>query len=58
MAAIGEGGKIRGKVGSWITLAEWENNKPINVKSVQIDGKKIKADVYYTLKNGEFKESK
>ena len=61
-ANIGQGGRIKGKKGCWITLAEWsydntENRRiPTCVKSAQIDGKKIKAGVWYALKNGVFVE--
>lgn len=54
----------KGKVGSWITLSEWAYSEkecvriPICVKTEQIDGKKIKADTFYRLKNGEFVEVK
>jgi hypothetical protein len=52
---IGIEGTIKGTKGNWITLAEYDNNyKPICVKSVQIDGIKIKADTFYILKNGKF----
>ena len=53
---------VKAKKGSWITLAEWkwsdaENaNIPVCVKTVQVDGEKIKADTFYKLQNGEFKE--
>ncbi len=48
---------IKGKLGTWITLAEYnKDNKPICVKSAQIDGKVLKEDVYYILLNGEFTE--
>ena len=52
----------KGKIGSWITLSEWEYNKeekktiPICVKTEKIDGEKIKEDTWYRLENGEFKE--
>ena len=54
----------KGKVGSWITLSEWAYSEkeseyiPICVKTERIDGKKIKADTFYRLKNGEFVEVK
>jgi hypothetical protein len=43
----------------WIVLAESEKDKNgvwdiISVKSVKVDGKKIKANTFYTLKNGKF----
>ncbi|ADO59442.1 hypothetical protein [Paenibacillus polymyxa] len=59
-AAMGIESRIRGKVGNWITLAEWKHDGehfvPICVKSAQIDGKKIKQDTWYELKNGRFTE--
>ncbi|QHT61725.1 hypothetical protein GXP70_18255 [Paenibacillus lycopersici] len=60
-AAIGRGNNlIRGKVGSWITLAEWARAgatyKPVCVKSALIDGETIKADTWYALRDGEFVE--
>jgi hypothetical protein len=59
-ASIGVNSKIKGKIGNWITLTEWNysdgHNKPVCVKSAQIDGVIIKEDVFYTLKNGEFIE--
>ncbi len=54
---IGINGIIKGKKGNWITLAEYDLwGKPICVKSAQIDGEKIKEDIFYKLKNGEFVE--
>jgi len=59
---IGNGGRIKSKLGNWIVLAEWAwvDNKytPVCVKAAQIDGEKLKPDVWYTLKNGEFVEAK
>ena len=52
--------KVRGSVGSWLILAEWKNdmkNKRYDVstiKTVKVDGKKIKADTWYAIKNGRF----
>lgn len=49
------------KVGSWITLAEWDRVGgqyiPVCVKTEQVDGKRIKADTFYRLVNGEFTET-
>jgi hypothetical protein len=44
-------------LGCWIVLAEWKNNHIINVKSKKVDGKIIKADTFYSLKNNKFIES-
>lgn len=58
----GKESKAKAKVGSWITLSEWEwNNKknryvPVCVKTEYVDGNNIKADTWYQLKNGEFVE--
>jgi len=56
--ATGYQAKARGAVGCWLVLAEWEQ-KPDglhieNAKIVKVDGKRIKADTFYTLKNGKF----
>ena len=50
------------KVGSWITLAEWEWSDekkryvPVCVKTEYVDGENIKADTWYQLRNGKFVE--
>ena len=50
----------KAKVGSWITLAEWQmiedEYTPICVKTEKVDGEIIKADTWYKLENGEFVE--
>ena len=58
-AAIGINNQAKAAKGSWIVLAEWEqDNKYMwhvkSVKTTQVDGTKIKADILYALKNGEF----
>ena len=62
-ANIGIDGMIKGKIGSWITLAEYKRDDLGNyicvcVKSAQIDGVKLKENVFYKLINGEFTEVK
>nr|DAG24442.1 MAG TPA: hypothetical protein [Caudoviricetes sp.] len=58
----GNNSMAKAKVGSWITLAEWEWNGeknhyvPVCVKTEYVDGNNIKADTWYQLKNGEFVE--
>ena len=53
---------VKAKIGSWITLAEWEYSEekgrsvPRCVKTEYVDGEKIKPDTWYQLKNGEFVE--
>ena len=52
----------KAKIGSWITLAEWKKDhkdgkwKPVCVKTEQVDGEHIKANTFYKLVDGEFKE--
>jgi hypothetical protein len=58
-ASIGINSKIKAKLGTWITLAEYDvGNKPVCVKSAQIDGIILKENIWYTLKNKEFVEAK
>jgi hypothetical protein len=57
--ALGWEGKALGALGCWLTIAEWKQNKEGNwyrtdVQTKIVDGKKIKADIWYQLKNGKF----
>lgn len=58
----GNSSRAKAKVGSWITLAEWEwsdekkHNVPVCVKTEYVDGENIKADTWYRLQKGEFIE--
>ena len=58
----GNKSKAKAKIGSWITLVEWEwsddKNRyvPVCVKTEYVDGQNIKADTWYQLKNGKFVE--
>ena len=58
--AAGKDSIAKAKIGSWITLAEWDCINgvriPICVKTEKVDGERIKADTFYKLINGEFKE--
>ena len=64
--AAGYNSTAKAKIGSWITLTEWkqiyDKDKdnlywiPKCVKAEYVDGKRIKEDVFYKLKNGEFVE--
>ena len=61
-AGIGIDNMAQGKKGNWIVLAEWiaKNGHyvPVCVKSVKIDGKRIKENTYYKLQNKKFVEVK
>ena len=54
--------KAKGGLHSVIVLTEWDWNNddyvPVCVKAEIVDGERIKADTWYTLKNGEFTEVK
>ena len=57
-AAWGKGSKCKGSVGSFLVVSEWgewdgEKYPFVAAKMVEVDGKRIKADTWYTLKNGK-----
>ena len=56
--AIGYDSKASGALGCWIVLAEWDDNANhiIRVKSHKVDGKVIKPNTFYKLKNNKFIE--
>ena len=62
VCCAGHNSIAKAKVGSWLTLSEWEYNEEENayipkcVKTEYVDGEKIKEDVFYRLVNGEFVE--
>ena len=62
ICCAGNNSKVKAKKGSWITLSEWEYSDekdrwiPVCVKTEIVDGERIKADTFYMLVNGEFKE--
>ena len=52
-------GKAKGVKGSWLVLSEWGQDenykwKIKSVQTVQVDGKTIKADTFYQLKDSKF----
>ena len=60
-SCLGVRGQASGKKGTWLVVAEWIQDEDWNwevkeVKTVKVDGKKIKEDTYYTLEHGEFVE--
>jgi len=59
--ALGITGKALGAKGCWITVAEWKQDEKyvwhrIDVRTAKVDGKKIKAETFYQLVGGKFKE--
>ena len=46
-----------GTLGCWLVLTERDDVRYIKeVRAVKVDGKRIKADTYYKLVDGEVKE--
>ena len=60
--ALGFESKAKSTAGNWIVLSEWviKNDKRVlkSVKSAKVDGKRIKANVFYMIKNGKIMEAK
>ena len=62
ICCAGNDSVVKAKQGSWITLSEWkfsdekQRRVPVCVKTEFVDGERIKADTFYKLVNGEFKE--
>lgn len=59
--ATGIESKAKGKKGCYIAVAEWAKDENgeynlVNFKTHKVDGKTIKEDIFYTLKNGKFVE--
>ena len=59
--SMGIEGKAAGSLGCYIVLAEWKQGKNGEwkikaVKSARVDGKRIKPDTFYVLKDGKFNE--
>ena len=58
--ATGIKSKAKGKTGCFIVLTEWKEIKfeyyLVDVKSAKVDGKNIKEDTFYMLKDGKFVE--
>ena len=56
--SAGHNTKARAKVGSWIVLTEYDNNREVKcIKAEYVDGERIKGDTLYRLVNGEFVET-
>lgn len=62
ICCIGGIAKVKAKIGSWITLYEWQYDEditpvePICIKTEYVDGTRIKEDTWYVLIDGGFKE--
>ena len=57
--SAGHNTRARAKIGSWIVLTEYVNNREVKcIKAEYVDGERIKEDTLYRLVNGEFVETK
>ena len=57
LCGIGHNNIAQAAKGSWITLAEYDNDGGVKlVKTRKVDGKHIKANTWYKLVNGKFTE--
>jgi hypothetical protein len=60
--SLGPGGTASAALGNFILLAEWKivNSawERVAMGLARVDGKRIKADTPYSLKNGKFVEYK
>lgn len=56
--ACGNYARAKGVLGSFLALTEWDENgaEILCAKMERVDGEHIKADTWYILKDGEFKE--
>jgi len=55
----GKDAQVRGGLGAVLALAEFDDdNELVKVHVKPVDGKKIKVDAFYALKNGKFVEVK
>jgi hypothetical protein len=61
---FGKESRARGALGCWLVLTErgeWDSNAGlspiIGMKAVKVDGKEIKPDTWYELKDGKVVEA-
>lgn len=56
--AAGYNSKASGTIGCWLVLTERNSDYEIlDVKAVRVDGHSIKENTFYTLENGQIKET-
>ena len=54
--ALGPKCKAKAPLECWLVISEWDKDceNIISIKTVKVDGKKIKANIWYMLKKGRF----
>ena len=55
--ALGYEGRAKGAKGCWLVLAEWKDGHRKDVRCFYVDGESVKANMFYTLKDGELVEA-
>ena len=50
---FGRDSKAKGAFGCWLVLSEWNNGEIKDMQCFKVDGEIIKADVFYTLRDGK-----
>ena len=54
----GTDSKAKGEIGNYLVISEWKDGRLICAKMRKVDGKHIKANTFYVLKDGKFVEVK
>ena len=56
IVCLGPHCRVKATIGSKITLVEWSEteNIPVSIKTEIVDGERIKAGVWYIIRNGKF----
>lgn len=52
-AVFGGNSKAKGALGCWLVLTEWNEDGIKGMQCFKVDGEIIKADVFYTLRDGK-----
>ena len=52
-AVFGRDSKAKGALGCWLVLTEWNKDGIKDMQCFKVDGEIIKADVFYTLRDGK-----
>lgn len=55
--AKGVNSKVKACKGSWIVLGEQDGKRGLKIETRYVDGERIKANTFYSIKHGEFVEA-
>lgn len=56
--AKGVNSKVKACKGSWIVLGEQDGKRGLKIETRYVDGERIKANTFYSIKHGEFVEAR